>query len=186
MLLKPHSALLAAVLTVAAVLPASAQGFNPQQVKRNQASSLPDIGRPYSIRVTVGASTNAGFEKALTETDPNLKHWCWVPVTTANQAYIRVAPGQVDHGRPNVVRPKSVYAASKPVAVPLPRVRNWDLQYPKQIASRSVSRSSTDTRATLSYSRNQETKTYSDLSGRLYAPRTAYNESKDVFGKIVH
>lgn len=185
MLLKPNSALFAAVLTVATVLPASAQGFNPDQVRRK----MPDIGRPYSIRVTTGTSTNAGFEKALTQSDPNLKHWCWVPVSTMNQAYIRVAPGQVDHGKPNVARPKSVYAASKPVAVPLPQVRRFDLQYPRHIAS-SGSRSNSDVRATVSYSRNPVTETkmysYSDVSGRLSAPRTAYNESKDVYGKLVH
>jgi hypothetical protein len=191
---KPCPALLAALVTFAAVLPASAQGFNPEEVKRMQAR-MPNIGRPYSIRVTTGAVTNEGFEKDLTNTDPNLRHWCWVPVTTARQAYIHMAPGQVDHGKPNMTRPKSVYAASKPVAVPLPTVRRWDLQYPRQIASRGGSHSASDVHGTVSYSKEparsiaQETKTYSysDVSARLSAPRynTAFEASTNVSGKLM-
>jgi hypothetical protein len=105
-----------------------------------------------------------------------------------------MAPGQVDHGKANVTRPKSVYAASKPVAVALPH-RNWDLQYPKAIASRP-SRSASDVHGTVSYAKEpprvaQEAKSYggsySDVSGRLSAPRynTAYEASTNVSGKLM-
>lgn len=190
---KPSPALLAAIVTIAAVLPASAQGFNPDEIKRMQ-SQMPNIGRPYTIRVTTGAVTNEGFEKDLTNTDPNLRHWCWVPITTARQAYIHMAPGQVDHGKANVARPTSVYAKYKPVAVAMPR-RNWDLQYPKAIASRP-SHSASDVHGSLTYSKEppriaQETKNYAgsygDVSGRLTAPHfnTAYEASTNVSGKLM-
>jgi hypothetical protein len=191
---KAHPAFLAAIIMIAAVLPASAQGFNPDEIKRMQAN-MPNIGRAYSIRVTTGTVTNDGFEKALTQTDPNLKHWCWVPVTTMKQAYIHTAPGQVDHGSPKMERPKSVYAAYRPVRAAMPTVDHGQPFLPRQIAYRSTSRG--DVSGTLSYAKTPparaftgETKVYSnsDISGRLRAPRysTAYSDSKDCYGKLVH
>jgi hypothetical protein len=192
--MSAHPALLAAIIAIAAALPASAQGFNPSELKRMQAQ-MPNIGRAYSIRVTTGTVTNDGFEKALTETDPNLKHWCWVPVTTMRQAYIHTAPGQVDHGTARMERPKSVYAAYRPVRAAMPTVNHGDPVMPRQIAWRSGSRG--DVNGTVSYAKTPatraaegETKVYSygDVSGRLRAPRynTAFGDSKDCYGKLVH
>ena len=87
-------------------------------VQPNQSAqrlpTLPDIGRPYSIRVTTGVSTNAGFERCLTDRDPNLRRWTWIPVTSYTQTTI-------GNGRAALPqRPQHVYA--KPTHVPLPIV----------------------------------------------------------------
>jgi hypothetical protein len=198
MLLKAHALLFSLFLALLAILPASAQGFNAEEVRRiNQAKkNMPNIGRAYSIRVTTGATSNAGFEKSLVGADPNLKHWCWVPVTSMKQAYIHVAPGQTGKGaqpgQTNYVRPKSVYV--KPNHVPLPKVDHGSNQVVIRTGGSWPSRSSSDVSATITYNkpvaRTAETRSYagsySDVSGRISAPRyTAYNESKDVYGKLL-
>jgi hypothetical protein len=86
--------------------------------------TLPDIGRPYSIRVTTGATTSRGWENALTSKDPNLRHWTWIPVTSYRQKNVSVGgPG----GPAVPKRPEHVYI--KPNHIPLPVVVR-DYHYP--------------------------------------------------------
>jgi hypothetical protein len=193
MLLKAHCAVLATLIAVAAVLPASAQGFDKDQLKRAKAN-LPDIGRPYSIRVTTGGvQSNAGFEQALTQSDPNLKHWCWIPVSSMKQAYIHVGAGQAAPRAGQVApsqRPTSVYV--KPVKVALPKI-----DHGQSVAYIGPARSNADVSAKVSYEKPQVARTYegqkrvstySDCSGRLTTPRyTAanYGDSRDVYGKLI-
>jgi hypothetical protein len=91
--------------------PAPAQPVR-RQYANQPAQNLPDIGRPYSVRVTTGARVNAGFEQALTRHDTNLRHWTWIPVTSYNQAVINVGGGHPQQP----ARPAHVYV--KPNHVP--------------------------------------------------------------------
>jgi hypothetical protein len=96
------------------------------------AKSLPDVGRPYSMRVTVGASNNAGFENALVNSDPSLRHWCWIPVTSFRQATVGV-----DYKHTQMPgRPEHVY--SKPTHVPLPTVDHGPMIASQPIGSHYV------------------------------------------------
>lgn len=46
------------------------------------------------IRYTTGAVTTAGWEKSLTDNDPNLRRWNWSAMTSYTQSmYNHVAPG---------------------------------------------------------------------------------------------
>ncbi|MBY0547156.1 MAG: hypothetical protein K2W95_07670 [Candidatus Obscuribacterales bacterium] len=46
------------------------------------------------VRYTTGAVTTAGWEKTLTDGDPNLRHWNWSAMTSYTQSsYGKVAPG---------------------------------------------------------------------------------------------
>lgn len=46
------------------------------------------------VRYTTGAVTTAGWEKTLTDGDPNLKNWHWSAMTSYTQScYNRVPPG---------------------------------------------------------------------------------------------
>jgi len=195
MFLRASFAIFLLFVAIATTSAASAQGFNAQEVKRANRirTSLPDIGRPYTIRVTTGASTNAGFEKALVDADPSLKHWCWIPTTNMNQAYLRVAPGDTGTGR-SYQRPKSCYV--KPGRVPLPVIDHGQPQVVLRAAGSRSSRSRSDVSGKLSYLKDPaarsyggETKTYtySDVSGRISAPRytAEVSDSKDVYGKLV-
>jgi hypothetical protein len=148
--------LLASLLLLSQAAPALAQyaqdnpynfrtGPTPQPVAQQQMPMprLPDIGRPYAIRVTTGAHVNAGWEQALTSKDSNLKHWTWVPVTSFDQAYIGMNKQQTLPARPDHVYVKPTHlneAASnrpqdlppplpqshyvKPIHVPLPGVQH--------------------------------------------------------------
>lgn len=199
MLLRVHSAMLLAILIAATTLPANAQGFNPEEVRqiKNAQANLPNIGRAYGMRITVGATTNDGFEKPLVDSDPNLKHWCWVPVTNFKQAYIHTGERQGSYYGPKdntpapTKRPRSVYV--KPIKEPLPYIdRSWST--PVTVAKSS--RSSSDVSAKVSYVKPQvartyegaqQTYSYGDVSGRLRTPRynTAFSDAKDCYGKIV-
>lgn len=199
MLLRVQTALLTALIAAGTVLPASAQGLSSDEMQRlnEMQRRMPNIGRAYGIRITTGASNNAGFEKPLVNSDPNLKHWCWIPVTNYNQAYIRKAPGQTGQSAGSPKRPASVYV--RPTKVALPTVDHGEPQRVVRISGSDSSRSSSDVSAKLSFKKppakiayEAETKSYgnsySDVSGRLMPPRynnAGYSASRDVFGKIV-
>jgi hypothetical protein len=206
MLLESFSTMLAVVLAFASLTPAQAQGYdmsNNNNVKVTTSPALPNIGRAYSIRVTRGAHTNAGWEKPLTDSDPNLKHWTWVPVTSFDQAYIHVAPGSlVKDKRPEhiyvkpthvstvVSRPDHVYV--KPVHVPLPVVN-----HPVAVATTENNHATTDVYGKVraphrdpDHSLIAETKVYSqgygEVSGRIRPSTvTAMSESTSVYGKLM-
>jgi hypothetical protein len=60
------------------------------------SQNAPQPGRNYApgVRYTTGAVRVSGWEKTLTDGDPNLRHWNWSAVTTYTQsAYGRVPAG---------------------------------------------------------------------------------------------
>lgn len=205
MSLKPLSAILALIAAVGTTVPASAQGYDMRS--RNQprvitvpASQLPDIGRPYSLRVTTGSHKQTGWEQDLIQGNPNLKHWTWIGVGAADQAYLRVAPG--DTGKTPVQRPKTSYA--RPNHVPLPMVTRYaPKENPQTVITRRRMASSNPTVANSSISGRvrvprvvSETAapaetlsyggSYGDVSGRLRAPAVpSSSDSRDVYGKLV-
>jgi hypothetical protein len=114
-----------------------------QPARPARLPTLPDIGRPYFMSVTTGIVTNAGFERCLTDRDPSLRHWTWIPVTSfvhktigrgqpgagmpQRPEHVYVKPNHVplpivDHGSQVVMAPGSHYV--KPIHVPLPVVDN--------------------------------------------------------------
>lgn len=75
------------------------------------------------VRVTTGATQFRNWERPLIQGNPNLSHFTWVPVTGYHQGRQRVIQrrgpdSQVVQTIPGS-RQKSVYASSKPIAVPL-------------------------------------------------------------------
>jgi len=199
MSLKALSGFFATLVAAFCCVPSWAQGFDMQQQQTMQPT-LPNIGRPYDVRVTTGAHTNAGWEKSLTDGDPNLRHWTWMPVTNYDQAYIHVPAGSAGPGKSAVQRPAHVYV--KPETVPLPinpaYSRPWK---PVVIGNASNSGSShaggnvsgklvvhtqpksyTATRATLTKSYGGS---YGDVGGKLLRPRMAVTESSAVSGRLL-
>lgn len=178
---------LTVIVTSATVLPVSAQGFDIEKTARIKAAqaAMPDIGREYGMRITVGSHSNAGFEKSLTEGDPNLKHWTWLPINSAEQAYIHKAPGSLASGN---AAPRKSHGYMKCNTAPLPMVT----YYNKPVEKREK-RTNSDVSARLTVAKAPpplatETRVYrySDVSGRLNAPRmTAMSEAKDVYGKLI-
>lgn len=75
--------------------------FNPSA----QAQDIPELnqGGPSpaqqqrmipGVRYTTGAVTTAGWEKSLTDSNPNLKRWNWSAITSYTQSsYNKVPPG---------------------------------------------------------------------------------------------
>src|SRR5579883_1911885 len=191
------------LFTSAAIqIPASAQGY---EMSRGQpqvtvsSGPYPDIGRPYSVRVTTGYHTVSGWENNLVKSDPNLRRWTWVPIGSADQAYIHVAPGQYAKHLPvqPPQRPKSCYV--KPIHVPLP-----DINYgrPEPLKAEHIATARSDNTnvclsgklklskqepnpagrtRTLSYGNG-----YGDITGRLHPSlSSAITENKSVHGKLM-
>jgi hypothetical protein len=194
---KALSGVLTALVAAFAGIPAYAQGFDMQETQYAQPQ-LPNIGRPYSIRVTTGAHTTAGWEKGLTDGDPNLKHWCWVPVTNYDQGYIRVPAGADPSGKAPQ-RPAHVY--SRPGTVPLPMNPAYSkpfkpvyVNYGVPTSGGNKASSHVSARLTAHIPKPQSagpayTKTYgggyNDVSGRLMPPRMAMGEGTSVSGKLL-
>lgn len=199
MSLKAIAGVFAALVTVAASLPAAAQGFDVQSAQ-NGHSPYPNIGRPYSVRVTTGAHTNAGFEKPLTDGDPNLKHWCWVPVTNYDQGYIRIPAGADSSGKVRQ-RPSRVYMKSGTAPLPLnpayskpwkPAYINYGTPTTVKASRHANSNVTGKLTAKMPFARAAGpaiTKTYSggygDVSGRVRPTSMAMTESGRVSGKLL-
>ncbi|MBX9689292.1 MAG: hypothetical protein K2X27_21460 [Candidatus Obscuribacterales bacterium] len=62
-----------------------------QEVDSNQSSAAPMRMIP-GVRYTTGAVTTAGWEKSLTDGDPNLKRWNWSAMTTYTQSSYNKIP----------------------------------------------------------------------------------------------
>jgi hypothetical protein len=172
------------IITSATVLPVSAQGFDIEKTARIKAAqaAMPDIGRAYGMRITVGNHSSAGFEKSLTEGDPNLKHWTWLPISSAEQAYIHKAPGSLASGN---AAPHKSRGYMKCNTAPLPMVTYYSKPVEKH-ASTDVSAKLTASKAPTPVATETRVYRYSDVSGRLNAPpMTAMSEAKDVYGNLV-
>lgn len=194
MSLKLIPALLTVFVASVSASPVLAQGFDIEKTARIKAAqaALPDIGRAYGMRITVGSHTNAGFEKSLTDSDPNLKHWTWLPINSAEQAYIHRAPGSFappstpSHSAANA-QPRKSHGYMKCNTAPLPMVTYYSRPVEKHSAT-SSNVSGKLTVAKVPAVVPPETRVYSssEVSARLNAPRmTAMSEAKDVYGKLV-
>jgi hypothetical protein len=156
-------------------------------INKEQKSS-----RPYSIRVTTGSHTSAGWEKNLTDGDPNLRHWTWMPVTSYDQGYIRTPAGQDQNGRSLLKRPPG-HIYIKPQTMPLPR-RVYHFADPtprRSVADLSGSVRLPNNKPSApepAQTAERKVATYSDISGRLMAPKYSAppSESKAVHGRLLH
>lgn len=106
------------ILSLGAVA-AFAPTASAQDVSEFRNAPSPMNMRP-GIRYTTGAVTTAGWEKGLTDGDPNLRRWNWSAMTSYTQSsYNHVAPGamlpkkQVSDLQP--LRTGSIYV--KPIQV---------------------------------------------------------------------
>ncbi|GEM_PF-1859356 len=111
-LIRPFPALLIAVLTLAAAGHKAA------------LAQYADAGRV--VRVTTGAYQFKGWERPLIQGNPNLSHFCWVPVTGYAQGTQRVVQRrgpdltvvQTVPGKRSVAVRKQAPVYMKPVHVP--------------------------------------------------------------------
>ncbi len=97
--------------------------FNPaagaQEV--SEMSNQPPAGMRPGIRYTTGAVTTAGWEKSLTDGDPNLRRWNWSAMTTYTQScYNKVPAGafakKINNNRVDDLKPTgSIYV--KPIQI---------------------------------------------------------------------
>ena len=100
---------------------ASAQDVSEFSRQQASANGAPPAGMLPGIRYTTGAVTTAGWERTLTEGDPNLKRWNWSAMTSYTQtSYNKVAPGayvkKINNGTTPALKPAgSIYV--KPIQV---------------------------------------------------------------------
>ncbi len=88
-------------------------------------SSAHSAGCIPGVRYTSGAVTVAGWEKVLTDNDPNLARWNWSAMTSFTQSsYQRVAPGYFvdkNSSRSNVALKPTRTIYKKSATLPLPK-----------------------------------------------------------------
>src|SRR6516164_9703852 len=80
-----------ALTTALAIMPVSqAQDFSAYEQNQQQASPaspIPGVAHPVAgVRYTTGAVTTQGWEKSLTDADPNLRRWNWSAITSFTQS----------------------------------------------------------------------------------------------------
>lgn len=163
------------------VLPAAlvAAGFTAADAKDKEP------GRPYEIRYTSGSVTNKGWEKALCEGDPNLKHWNWSAMTNYTQAYKRFAPGAFEP--PGKRKSGGIYV--KPIH--LPPINNVRPPSPPVVVgNRTTNNLNGQVRvpkvSALLNAEEPKVLTYSNASGRLANPsRERLSEGMTVQGKVI-
>ena len=177
----------------ASIAPARAQGFeldeprasNNGPVVKTQVQN--GLKRGYTYRVTTGSHSSAGWEKSLTDGDPNLRHWTWMPVTNYDQGYVRVAPGMDASGKPLVKKPSGgIYV--KPAKVALPqRQYHFENTAPSRSTSEvSASVKFARTPASRAYEGPAQTYSYGEVACKLRAHDVAaMSEQKDVYGRLV-
>ena len=88
---------------------ASAQDFS--EYHQAPAKMIP------GVRYTTGSVTSSGWEKSLTDGDPNLKHWNWASITSYKQScYNKVPAGAfLKKNNSDETRPAGIYI--KPIHV---------------------------------------------------------------------
>jgi hypothetical protein len=173
------------------------QDSNNQTIRTVLKPSRP-INRPYSYRVTTGSTHNAGWEKTLTDGNPNLKRWTWLPVTSYNQGFVKVEPGKDASGKSLINRPASgVYVKPQqlsPNAFVKPRPVVIVSPPPVKTAARNSASTNVNGRirlshqeleeesvpATYSYAKDGQYGSTTDVSANLYAAK------KDVKGKLLN
>lgn len=127
---------LCAAIVLAGALPSEAKTQTQTANKPNR----PNKPGGYGVSTTTGWRSIGGWEKDITNRDPNLQHWNWAAMREMNKAYVRLRPGQRDQRRPSryvkpvhtsVARPHVAHYMggggapsesrySRPVSVPLP------------------------------------------------------------------
>jgi hypothetical protein len=184
------SILMANIAIVSCITPASAQGFDVNQINNTDRMASkttvivdPNATRAWGYRVTSGAHTTSGWEKSLTDGDPNLRHWTWVPITNYDQKYIKVVPGA---GLKRQVRPSKQPTGGhyiKPTKVALPK-RDYSAYCNSLIAAR---RSNSDVSGRVMPSK-AVTPTYAYAESGRYSNSNSTGlslSSQDVYGKLV-
>src|SRR5581483_10699134 len=79
--LRVSNILMASIAIVSTIAPASAQGFDVNQIHNTDRMASkttvivdPNATRAWGYRVSSGSHTTSGWEKSLTDGDPNLRH----------------------------------------------------------------------------------------------------------------
>jgi hypothetical protein len=147
---------------------AGAQDFAEYHTGQTPARPIP------GVRYTTGSVTTAGWEKSLTDGDPNLKRWNWAAITSYTQSsYNKVPAGALQKKQPQeaqALRPLgSIY--KKPIHIS-PETYAQKREEPGVI-------------------RVGDTSSHADVSGRVSYPKAkaapaakSYNSSYNLCGKI--
>lgn len=93
----------------------SAPAPPPSQGLRVQQSQLPARQYTPGVRYTTGSVTVSGWEKGLTDGDPNLRHWNWSAVTSYTQTVYGKVPAGAYLDKNKQKPPGSIYV--KPIHV---------------------------------------------------------------------
>jgi hypothetical protein len=96
---------------------AVAMGFIPAVSAQDVSDSRKMPARMIpGVRYTTGAVTSSGWEKSLTDNNPNLKRWNWSSITSYTQSsYNKVPAGSVPGNKHDVMRPGHIY--TKPIQI---------------------------------------------------------------------
>lgn len=82
---------------------------------RVQQQQLPARNYTPGVRYTTGSVTVSGWEKGLTDGDPNLRHWNWSAVTSYTQSVYGKVPAGAYLDKSKQRQPGSIYV--KPVHI---------------------------------------------------------------------
>lgn len=171
---------------------ACSQSANAQDVSSVQAQQKFIPG----VRYTTGAVTTAGWEKTLTDGDPNLKNWHWSAMTSYTQScYNRVPAGAFlpKRNQPaqmqQIKQPGSIY--SKPVHISPERYAKKRTQAGVIVVGNGNSTSSVNGKVRMPRQIAQSApaaKTYGvdyGVSASLTTPQDSYMASRHVRGRLL-
>lgn len=186
--LRVSNILMASLAIVSTITPASAQGFDVNQINnsdrmasKTQVIVDPNATRAYGYRVSSGSHTTSGWEKSLTNGDPNLRHWTWMAITNYDQKYIKVVPGAHLQRQMKPMKKPTGGHYVKPIKVALPK-RDYTAY-----CNSLTRRSNNDVSGRVMVSK-AVTPTYAYAeTGRRYNSNStgATLSSQDVYGQIV-
>src|SRR5579885_301187 len=133
----------------------------------NQLPADVRAGMKPGIRYTVGAQTNAGWEKPLVSGNKNLGHFFWSPITSMVQASPSKPTSAQAMPAPTQAKPEYHYA--KPVHAALPQrppepVHVVAKRTTTQATRATLNRSTADVSAKIAY---RKPKSSEDCSGQL-------------------
>ncbi len=172
--------------------------FNPSASAQDVSefsNAAPANMRP-GIRYTTGAVTTSGWEKSLTDNNPNLKKWNWSAMTSYTQScYGKVPAGAYlkKSNKPEEValRPAgSIY--TKPIQVSADAFAKKRPTPGVIVVGNSNSNSNVSGRIRAAKPQIAEAapvaksyNSYSDVSGRITAPEGQNLASRNVYGRLM-